>query len=77
MPACFPVDYDIYRFYLQTYHNRCDMRYLCCQPMTLLNSLRMMVEDLKNDPEIQPHEIMTLLNWMPVYKYARRIDANP
>lgn len=51
LPQCFPADYDIYRFLLNSYHNR----------------LRIMVENLKNDPEIQPHEIMTLLNWMPVY----------
>lgn len=51
LPRCFPPDYDIYRFYLQTYHNR----------------LRLMVEDMINNPEIQPHEIMTLLNWTPVY----------
>jgi hypothetical protein len=29
-----------------------------------------MVDDLRNNQEIQPHEIMTLLNWMPVYKYV-------
>eukprot|EP00042_Codosiga_hollandica_P032137 m.201012 g.201012 ORF g.201012 m.201012 type:complete len:739 (+) comp53823_c0_seq3:125-2341(+) len=52
MPSRFPGDYDIYPFYLQAYHNR----------------LITMVANLKENPEIQPHEIMTLLNWCRVYR---------
>jgi len=51
LPSRFPPGENIFQYFLSQYHNR-----LC-----------LMTEQLQSSADIDPQEIMMLLNWVPVY----------
>eukprot|EP00045_Choanoeca_perplexa_P003513 m.31561 g.31561 ORF g.31561 m.31561 type:complete len:754 (+) comp12088_c0_seq1:132-2393(+) len=51
LTMCFPPDYDIFRFFLKTYHES-----LCAK-----------ADQMQSRADIDPSEIMKLLNWVPEY----------
>jgi exocyst complex component 3 len=63
LPSCFPPEYEIYQFYLHQYHS----------------SLAATLNNFLNVQEIDPYEIMLLLNWIPSYnnEMKMRLGVDP